>query len=53
VLEDLRRRDARDSGRSIAPLEAAEDALHLDTTNLDADQAFAAILAMIAAKETR
>ena len=53
VLEDLRRRDARDSGRSIAPLEAAADALHLDTTNLDADQAFAAILAMIAAKETR
>jgi cytidylate kinase len=52
VLEDLRRRDARDSGRSIAPLEAAADALHLDTTNLDADQAFAAILAMIAAKET-
>ena len=27
VLEDLRRRDARDSGRSIAPLEAAADAL--------------------------
>lgn len=53
VLEDLRRRDARDSGRSIAPLEAAADALHLDTTNLDADQAFAAILAMIDAKKTR
>ncbi len=26
VLEDLRRRDARDSGRSIAPLEVAADA---------------------------
>lgn len=53
VLEDLRRRDARDSGRSIAPLEAAADALHLDTTDLDADQAFAAVLALIAANEAR
>jgi cytidylate kinase len=49
VLEDLRRRDARDSGRSISPLEAAPDALHLDTTNLDPDQAFAAVLGLIAA----
>jgi cytidylate kinase len=53
VLEDLRRRDARDSGRSVAPLEAAEDALHLDTTDLDANQAFAAILALIDARKTR
>jgi cytidylate kinase len=49
VLEDLRRRDARDSGRSIAPLEAAADALHLDTTTLDPDQAFNAVLGLIAA----
>lgn len=49
VLDDLRRRDARDSGRTIAPLEAAPDALHLDTTELDADQAFAAVLALIGA----
>jgi cytidylate kinase len=48
VLEDLRRRDARDKGRNIAPLEAAADAFQLDTTNLDADQAFAAVLALIA-----
>jgi cytidylate kinase len=47
VLEDLRRRDARDSGRNIAPLEAATDALHLDTTDLDANQAFAAVLTLI------
>lgn len=53
VLEDLRRRDARDRDRSVAPLEAAEDALHLDTTSLDADKAFAAILAMIAAQKTQ
>jgi cytidylate kinase len=50
VLQDLRRRDARDSGRSVAPLEAAGDALQLDTTNLDPDQAFAAALRLIADK---
>ena len=52
VLEDLRRRDARDRDRSVAPLEAAEDALHLDTTSLDADEAFTAILALIGGRKT-
>jgi cytidylate kinase len=47
VLEDLRRRDARDSGRSIAPLEVAADALLIDTTNLDPNQAFGAVLDVI------
>jgi CMP/dCMP kinase len=50
VLKDLRSRDARDSGRSVAPLEAASDALELDTTDLDPDQAFAAALKLIAGK---
>jgi len=50
VLDDLRRRDARDSGRSIAPLEAAADALHLDTTSLDPHQAFAAVLELVASR---
>jgi len=49
VLEDLRRRDARDSGRSVAPLHEADDARHLDTTSLDPDQAFAAALAIVEA----
>ena len=53
VLQDLRRRDARDSGRSVAPLEAASDALGLDTTDLDPDQAFAAALRLIAGKVVR
>ena len=52
VLEDLRRRDARDRDRSVAPLEAASDALHLDTTTLDADAAFAAVLALVATRLT-
>jgi cytidylate kinase len=47
VLEELRGRDARDRGRSVAPLEAALDAMQLDTTDLDADQAFAATLRLL------
>ena len=47
LLADIRRRDARDSGRAAAPMHAAVDAVHLDTTTLDADQAFAAALQLI------
>lgn len=53
VLADIRRRDARDSGRDIAPLEAAHDAVTLDTTTLDADAAFAAARDIIIAKSAR
>ena len=44
VLEDMEKRDARDMGRDASPLVAAEDALQLDTSNLDADKALAAAL---------
>lgn len=44
VLGDIRRRDARDSGRSDAPLKAAEDAVILDTSALGIDEAFDAAL---------
>lgn len=40
VLRDLVARDERDSGRDIAPLEPAADAIRLDTDDLDADQVF-------------
>jgi cytidylate kinase len=40
VLRDLRERDERDSGRDIAPLQPATDAIRLDTDDLDADQVF-------------
>ena len=40
VLRDLRARDERDSGRDVAPLKPAEDAIRLDTDDLDADAAF-------------
>lgn len=39
VLQDMRERDARDSGRSVAPLKPAEDAVLFDTSDLTADKA--------------
>ncbi len=50
VLEDMKERDARDQGRSASPLAAAEDALCLDTSELDADQAFDMALDFIRSK---
>jgi cytidylate kinase len=50
VLADLQERDQRDSARSAAPLAPAPDAFLLDTTALNADQAFAAAVAHIQAK---
>ena len=40
VLQDMKERDARDSSRRVAPLAVAPDAIVIDTTRLDADQAF-------------
>jgi 3-phosphoshikimate 1-carboxyvinyltransferase len=39
LLQDLRERDARDSGRAVAPLQQCADALLLDTTAMSIDQA--------------
>lgn len=44
VLRDMQERDARDAQRDVAPLKPAEDAWILDTSTLDADAAFAAVL---------
>lgn len=35
TLSEIKARDAQDAGRSVAPLRAAEDAIILDTTDLD------------------
>ena len=47
VLADIQRRDARDQGRPSAPLRQSDDAVLLDTTDLDADAAFRAALAIV------
>jgi CMP/dCMP kinase len=50
VLQDIEQRDARDRERQTAPLQAAGDAIELDTTALDADAAFAKAADLIAQK---
>ncbi len=47
VLNDIRIRDARDSGRADAPLEMAEDALLLDTSDLGIDTAIATARSLV------
>jgi cytidylate kinase len=44
LLQDLQERDARDSQRSVAPLQQGEGALLLDTTALSIDQAVDQVL---------
>lgn len=53
VLADIRKRDARDSQRSAAPLVMAHDAVALDTSNLGIEEAFAAALAIVAERARR
>ena len=53
VLQDMKLRDARDRERQTAPLRPASDAFELDTTALDADAAFAAVLRLIGERPSR
>ena len=53
VLAEMAERDRRDSERAAAPLKAAPDAWLLDTSDMDADTAFAAALAFIERKGFR
>lgn len=50
ILADVLARDARDMGRSDAPLRAADDAIVLDTTELPADAVLAKAVAIVAAR---
>jgi len=50
ILADIRRRDARDSGRSDAPLKAAADAVTLDTSALTVEEAVAAAVGIVEAR---
>jgi cytidylate kinase len=49
VLNDIQSRDARDSGRTVAPLRQAPDATLLDTTHLDIEAAVARALEIVRA----
>lgn len=50
VLADMRQRDKQDSTRAIAPLRCAEDAVRLDTSEMNLDEAEAAILKIVRGK---
>ena len=47
VLKDIELRDYQDSHRAEAPLRRAEDALLLDTTEIDFDESFSALCRII------
>lgn len=53
VLAELRERDARDMGRTEAPLRAAKDAVVIDTTALAIDEAIEHACTVIAARLAR
>jgi cytidylate kinase len=53
VLEDIRRRDARDGGRETAPMAKAPDAVLLDTTDLTISGAFDEARRIVAAARAR
>nr|WP_245615073.1 d(CMP) kinase [Roseomonas aerilata] len=50
VAAEMALRDARDAARDVAPMRPAEDALLLDTTELDAEAAFQAALTLVQAR---
>ena len=50
VTADIKARDARDSGRNIAPTLAAADAIVVDTSELGVNEALKLVLAKIEAK---
>ncbi|MCG8510336.1 MAG: (d)CMP kinase [Rhodospirillales bacterium] len=47
VLHEMKERDRRDASRAVAPLEPAEDAFLLDTSDLDPEAVFAEALSYI------
>ncbi|CAM3994844.1 (d)CMP kinase [Pseudoalteromonas byunsanensis] len=47
LLQDIMARDDRDMNREVAPLVPADDAIVIDTTELDAQQVFANVMAIL------
>ena len=52
VFEDMKMRDARDQGRADAPMAKADDALLLETDEMDIPQVVSAALEFINSKTT-
>ena len=47
MLRELEQRDYDDTHRAVAPLKAAPDAVHIDTSNLTLDESIDAVCAAI------
>ena len=52
VLNGIKERDERDSNRKIAPLKKAEDAIYVDSTNLNIEQVVEKIIEIINDKKS-
>ena len=50
VLDEVKKRDARDMGRANAPMRAAEDAHVIDTSDMSSEDALAAAEAIVSRK---
>jgi CMP/dCMP kinase len=48
VLDDIRARDERDANRKSAPTKQADDAIMIDTSELDREEVIAAVMGVIA-----
>ena len=48
TLAEMKERDRRDATRAVSPLRPAEDAILIDTSGLDTEEAFAAVLEHVA-----
>ena len=46
LVQELSKRDARDQGRAISPLKAADDAIIIDTTNLSIEEVMQRVLSV-------
>jgi cytidylate kinase len=53
ILSDVQSRDARDMGRSDAPLRAADDAITLDTSDMSIDAVLARAIDIVAIRLTQ
>lgn len=51
LLDEIRARDERDTGREVAPLRPADDAVQLDSTKLSIEQVLAQILSEVANRD--
>lgn len=50
VLQEIKERNERDKNREIAPLKQAEDAIYIDTTNLNIEQVVNKVIEIVKSK---